>query len=262
MGFLGLGESKSEVSVTLPEASEEEKAVTDVAVRLAEEQLAYAERQAALSEYLFANFPELFESAGAAGALDEGSMAAQLEALRSGEASPAQRTLISDTVANALRLGESDIRDYTQRGLEQIRDVLAPSRGLRTTDSPMLGLGSDIIEEGQRQYGDLVTAMRGYEAESLLNLPFQRGLPTAQLQAELMQAAFNNRLQLASAGGNMALGLNPNYNVPAALSVIQQPRLAQTTTKGTYEASPMQMIGQGATAFKDVMSGIGTLAAI
>lgn len=253
---MGLLTSKSKTTVSIPEIGEDEQAVTDVAVRLAEEQLAYAERSAALSEYLFQNFPELFESAGGAGALDEGAMSAELAALRSGEATPEQRALISDTVANALRLGESDIRDYTQRGLEQIRDVLAPSRGLRTTDSPMLGLGSDIIEEGQRQYGDLVSSLRGFEAESLLNLPFQRGLPTAQLQAELMQAAFNNRLQLASAGGSMALGLNPNYNVPAALSVLQQPRLAQTTTKTKNQDSIMGGIAQGAGAFKNVGEGL------
>jgi hypothetical protein len=256
---MGLGTSKSKVKISLPEASEEEKTVTDVAVRLAEEQLAFAERQAEIADYLFENMPELFEAAGAAGALDEGALAEDLEALRAGTATPEQRDLISRTVENALKLGRSDIDRFTQEGLERVRDVLAPERGLRPGDSPILGLGSDIMEEGQRQYGNLVSSLRGFEAERLLNLPYERGFPITQLQAELAQNAFTNRLNLAGATGSLGLGMNPSFNVPQALSVIQQPRLEQKTIKGKYQASPMQMIGMGASAFSDFGSGISSL---
>jgi hypothetical protein len=252
---MGLFDSK--VKVKLPAATEAEQDVTQVAVGLAERQLAYARQQSAFTEYLFREMPELFEAVTAAGVLDEDVMGEELESLRSGVATPEQKQLISGVVTNALQLGEADIERFMQTGLEQVRDVLAPSRGLRPGDSPILGLGSDIAEEAQRQQAKLVSGLRGYEAETLLNLPFERGLPLAQLQAQLAQEAFNNRLRLAGTAGSLGLGMGPNVNVPAALSVIQQPRLAQTTTTST--PSIMDMISGGASAFTAAGGGLASV---
>ena len=254
MGILG----RSTVEVRLPPPTEEERQLQKLSVKLADEQLSAAERQSELADFLFENMPELFESLRGSGALDEDALGEELEALRTGSATTEQKQLISDAVSHALELGESDINRFMQSGLERVRDVLAPERGLRPGDSPIMGLGSDITEEGQRMQGQLVNQLRGYEADTLLNMPFERGLATTQLQAQLQQEAFNNRLRLTGATGSLGLGMNPNFNVPQALSVIQAPRLAMKET--VSKASLGQLFDNAAGAYANWGSGTESFA--
>jgi hypothetical protein len=188
-------------------------------VELAEEQLAQVQRQAELSKFLFDNAPEYFRQVEESGALDEASFQDRINEIRGN---------VSTYAENALRLGEADINRQSQLGLESVRDVLAPERGLRPGDSPILGLGSDIVREGQFQQGQLVRAVRGQEALQLAN--FDQA--ATEFQANLQQQAFNNRLALAGGASELGIGLNPNFDVTGALSVHQQPRLVQTKIRG------------------------------
>lgn len=250
------GRSESRTSVVLHEPTEEELELNRITVELAQHQLAAVERQSELAEYIYANAPDYIESTATADALSRDYLQEEIEALRSGSATPEQERLIRETIQAQLNIGEADIARWRQEGLENVRDVLAPSRGLRPGDSPILGLGSDIVEASIHQQGQLVSGLRGLESERLLNLPFERNLPATQLQAMLGQEAFNNRLQLMGTAGSLALGTNPNVNVPGALSVIQQPRLTEKDIFGVNQLPLAQTQLMWAQGFNQVSQGI------
>lgn len=219
---------------------QEEQRITNATVALAEEQLAAVRRQSELAQYLFDNAPEYFDEVAKSGALDEDDFVNRIDQIRAN---------IGTASENALRLGEADINRNTQLGLEGLRDTLAPDRGLRPGDSPILGLGSDIVREGMFQQGQLVRSIRGQEASQLAD--FDQA--ATQFQADLKQNAFANRLALAGGATELGIGLNPNFNVPAALAIIQQPRLASAKTRGKAGQFSSGEAGQ-------LMEGIGSIA--
>lgn len=221
-----ISSSKSERK--LPSVTADEQRLLQISVDLAREQLASTQRQSEIQKFLFDQFPEIFDFAGQP-ALDPNAFAEDLDALR-GDVNQS-RVDIERAAENALRLGESDIARFQQQGLEGIRDVLAPSRGLRPGDSPILAAGGNIVEEALRQQGQLVRSVRGQEAAALSSLPFERGAATLDFQQALAQQAFQNRLALTGEVGRLGVGLDPGQNVAGALAVAQQPRLGAGTTR-------------------------------
>jgi hypothetical protein len=141
----------------------------------------------------------------------------ELERIRSGVATPEQRSALNELFAARLGIGESDINRITGEGLQQLRGELAPSLGLRSTDTPIMDRGGNIVSEGIRQKSQLARQLAGEQAQAEIAMPFQTA-PLAQYQQQLLnaqgefqkglqQAAFTNRMALASQVGQQGLGL-------------------------------------------------------
>lgn len=147
---------------------------------------------------------------------------AELARIRQGpQATDRQRELIAAVTEAALTTGRSDITRFRDLNLEALRDELAPSLGLRPSDTPILDRGARIGEEAQRQSGQLETSLRGLQAQAELNFPLQAGqLQSAQtqfqqsmtegarrFQEQLRQQAFTNRLNLTGQLGGQQIAL-------------------------------------------------------
>lgn len=146
----------------------------------------------------------------------------QLEdTLRGTNASPEQAALIDEATSGALQSGQSDISQFSQDSLRQLRENLAPSLGLRSTDTPILDRGALVQQEAARQAGKLVSDLRTANANAKLNYPLaatqlsaatgqaQQGLALSaqQFQSQLADAAVQNRMQLLGTGMNTGIGL-------------------------------------------------------
>lgn len=104
----------------------------------------------------------------------------------------------------AIERGLGDIRTLREDSLRDIRNVLAPRRGLRPTDSPIIDRGQLVAREATRQGANLITGIRGQQA---------------QLERALRERAFENRLRLSSAIGDVGfnttrLGLGFAAGIP------------------------------------------------
>ena len=146
----------------------------------------------------------------------------QLEDLRrGGEATPEQIRLIEESTDAALERGLIDIERFETQGLETLREELAPSLGLRPTDTPIQDRGGRLAAEALRQRGALSESLRGVGAQARLNLPLAQSQLTQastqaastlqesikQFQDQLRQQAFTNRLGLQSQVSSLGLGL-------------------------------------------------------
>ena len=133
----------------------------------------------------------------ASGETSDELLAIQLERIRAGgQATQQEIDLINTITERALASGETDISRFTQAGLEQLREELAPQLGLRPSDTPLLDRGGRVVAEGGRQQGQLVSALRGQQAESQLNFPLARaqalgGLTQAQQALAEQALQFN-----------------------------------------------------------------------
>lgn len=178
-----------------------------------------------------------------------------------GRASPVQESLIGDIANRAIASGQSDIRASARDNLEILREELAGSLGLRSTDTPILDRGARVAEESLRQESQLINAVRGAESQALLDQPFrlseattqQQSLAeaTRQFQEQLRQQAFANRLQLTSQIGGQGLGL-ASLSVPFAT-----PSPVAETRFRTDEAAGFGEIAGGVGG---LLEGVGSLA--
>jgi len=100
-----------------------------------------------------------------------------------------QKALISRAANNAISLGRGDIQTGLRDNLEILREELAPARGLRSTDSPIIDRGSKLALDSLRLEERLASNIRGAESAALIDLPrvqreFQ--LSTSKQLAELI----------------------------------------------------------------------------
>ena len=102
-------------------------------------------------------------------------------------ATPEQQALIRQARDFALERGESDIQAFEQERLAALREELAPSLGLRSTDTPILDRGSLVARASVRQQGQLVSALGQTEAEQLLTFPLQAAAVTGGLGLQLAE---------------------------------------------------------------------------
>ncbi len=168
----------------------------------------------------------------------------ELERIRRGPgASEEELRLIGEATERGIASGESDISEFQRRGLQQIREELAPASGLRPTDTPIVERGLQLGREAQRQQGQLVRGLRGAEAQAALNFPLALGqfqqaqafgasqLATSaqQFQSQLRQQAFQNQLRLG--GQASGTGLGALGGITGGLGGLQQLRLGQTSTQ-------------------------------
>lgn len=195
------------------------------------------------------------------------------EVRRGGAASPEQIALIKQATDSAIATGESDIERFRGLGLEQIREELAPSRGLRPTDTPIQDTGFRLGEEAQRQQGQLVRDLRGAEANARLNFPlaqgqfvagvsgFQQNLSQAarDFQAQLRQQAYENRLRLTGQAGAGGLGLTGAGGSPLDLQRIMAGERAARGTTTQNKGFGLAEAGQLAGGIGGILSGIGAI---
>lgn len=132
------------------------------------------------------------------------------EIRRGGAATDEQKRLIADVTNRAIESGDTDIARFMDSGMDQIRNDMAPARGMRPDDAPMIDAAQRVLEEAVRQKGQLTSNMRGAQAQAELNFPLNAGQITNQWNqwqqgfgqqqnqflSQLNQAATQNRTQL------------------------------------------------------------------
>jgi len=212
---------------------------------LLEQQAADAELARERSEKLFPIQEELLQLA--------------LEDIRrGGAATPEQIELIQQAGDAALERGGVDIERFRTEGLEALREELAPSLGLRPSDTPILDRGARVAAEATRQGGQLAAGVRGAEASAQLNFPLaqsqllqssalgQQSIASAtqQFQDQLRQAAFTNRLNLQGSVGGLGISL-------ASAGAVPFPGFQRGSTTST---SGFSLGGVGS-----LLSGVGAL---
>ena len=190
----------------------------------------------------------------------------ELENIRRGDgASPQQLKLIQEAADAGIALGESDISRFQEEATGRLAEELAPSLGLRPTDTPIVDRAGRIGAEATRQQGQLVRGLRGAQAQATLNFPlasqalqssqaqFQQNLgqATTQFQSQLQNAAFLNRLRLSQGQQQLGLGLATGF----------QPNIAGTLSALGGAAGGSSTTTQGASlgGIGSLLSGIGAL---
>lgn len=186
---------------------------------------------------------------------------AQLKQIEQGyKATPEQIALIDETISANLAKGKSDLLDFSESALTQLRDELAPSLGLRPTDTPILDRGGEIQEEATRQYGQLESTLQAEGAQAKLNYPlaaagvsnqsaqFQQNLILAQQQLaqSLSQQAASNRLSLAGVAGQpiqSAIGQGLGLAQASAPNPLSFQRGSTTTKSGGGFATALGAAG-------------------
>ena len=198
----------------------------------------------------------------------------QDDLLRGATASAEDAAQIDALAEEAISAGMIDIERFQEQGLESIRNVLAPARGLRPEDSPIIDRGGEIVQEGARQFGQLSANVRGQAAAQKLAFPLQRraadlaglgaqfGAATglADFQKSLRDTAFQNRLALGGFLGefdlakkNLAIGAGSGIpvNLSGTLASIAGAQGQKVTQSGS--------LSQGIGNISSILGGAGSL---
>lgn len=273
--------SKTEVKTPAPTAQEIElqKRQLELADFQLQELRRQREQQELFAEKLTPLFEQQAEAADLARQRQEQIAPIQDELLkltlddlrRGGAATPEQKELIGQATDRAIEAGSTDIERFRTQSLEALREELAPSLGLRPTDSPILDRGARVAAEAARQGGQLTSGLRSAQAQAELNFPLassqllqqsaqgQQSLleATRQFQDQLRSQALSNRLGLASTLGGLGAQLtgNPAATLSSALQPLTQSRLANTTqtTSGFGLGDAAGVLG----GFGGLLRGIG-----
>ena len=170
--------------------------------------------------------------------------ASELERIRQGPgATDEQRGLINQATEAQIARGEADISRFGQSALNMIAQELAPGKGLRPTDTPIQDRGFRVGEEMMNQQGQLVSSLRGQQAQAELNFPLaanqsqagmaqfqqQLGQSATDFQQQLAQQAQQNRQNLFGQTGQLGLGLVTGTQPQAALQQSFQPLVGQSS---------------------------------
>lgn len=289
MGSLfGGGSSTTVVQAQQPTAAQE--ALTSSQVELAQEQLRAIREQTTFQQSLAAGSQEaadlqlqLLRSAVteldrpqtegelSAAQLQQRVLERSLEQLERGPgATPEELDAIQRATGSALARGESDIARFTSESLGLLREELAPSLGLRPTDTPILDRGARVAEESVRQQGQLASQLAGVGAQAELNFPLARqqleasitqgtgqlNLAAQQFQNQLRDSAILNRLRLSGSAGSRVfnagqLGLGLATGVQANPANVFDPGGSTTTSN-----QPANILG----GIASIAGGIGGLA--
>lgn len=178
---------------------------------------------------------------------------------------PEQQALIDQAANAAIAAGESDIDRALSRSLKIIGQELAPSRGLRPGDSPILDEAGFIAEESVRQKGQLTRNIRQFSAGAGLDLPLntlgiagtqgtnQQALQqaTSEFQQRLAQMAAANRMNMLSGTAGIGLGLATGVSPGFGFS----PRGGTTTGTSSRGGNFGDLLG----AVGGLLTGVGAV---
>jgi len=200
----------------------------------------------------------------------------QDDVTRGRTASPADARLIQKAANEAIEAGLIDVSRFTEQSIADLVERVAPARGLRPGDSPIIDRGGEIVAEGTRQAGQLISGIRSQQAQQMLQFPLQRraadlssvGLQVQTLgglqdfQRQLRDNAFLNRLRLGAGLGDIgtqaqSFGLGLATGVPVNLSgTLASIASAQGQTQtGSQSGS----FGQGLVNIGAAAGGVGAL---
>jgi len=152
--------------------------------------------------------------------------------------SPYERDLVNELADEQYELGSSDINRAYKESLGTLSQELAPGRGLRGYDSPILDRGGKLADETIRQRSQLSRGLRAQSSQQLLGISEQ---------------AKANRQSLLGFLGNQGLGLGTG-DVNQTLGGLRQGRLGQAGGTGSKS-------GLGAGEYGSIASGVGSLIA-
>lgn len=219
----GKKKQRAEQVTTLGELSPEQQALQDALLNVSGEQLQSLFGEGGIFNLLQGNIQDLFSPEAQAG-LEE-------RIGRAGQLTPEESRLIEEEASLRLESGRSDIQSFLGEGLGLLRQTLAPSRGLRPSDSPIIDRGGLLLQEAIRQQGQLGRSVGAETSRQKLQFPLQR----QAFQETLRNQAFTNRLNLFQTGGGFAQFFNPLQLQGLGL----QERIAGSTirTKGRTDFS-------------------------
>lgn len=223
---------KQTTNLDTPGGTEQE--LQDINLQISRQQLGALRSLGIFQGGLEKGLPSAIQEAGTPSGIEQELSQLDLERIRAGgQATPEEIRLINEATGNALEAGESDISSFAQSQLGLLREELAPQRGLRPTDSPILDRGGDVIKEAVRQQGQLATSLRGANAQARLQFPLQRGqalggqsLALQQFQQSLREQAVRNRLALTGQVAQLGLGIAGMFDPTRAQSIFSQERIA------------------------------------
>lgn len=222
---MGTGRSKEREIVDVEAAGELEQRLREIGVDISESQL----RAMLGTEGLQSLLGSLSAQAFSPEALAD----IEKRAGEAGKLTPEEEKLISQAASLGFQQGASDIDSATQKGLQLLRQELAPSRGLRSTDTPILDRGGQIVGEGIRQKGQLGLGLQQQAAGARLAFPLQR----QSFQEQLRNRAFQNRLALSGQALQGGLGLAGLFNPSSFANQFLQERLGgkDITTRESFK---------------------------
>lgn len=193
----------------------------DVTARVGEEQIQAIQRQEYVQEILKGLVPGLSQRVGT-----ELGLAPDLTANEGLGIGAADEQLVRQLGEEEMTAGYSDLDTQYQEGLGMLRNELAPARGLRPGDTPIVDRGGLMLKETLRQKAQLGRSVRAGTSGRLLDLAGR---------------ARQNRLQLLS--GLSGLGIAPQGQTTEAAGQMAQSRAGQGTTTGS--APNTSLIGTG-----------------
>jgi hypothetical protein len=219
-----------------------ENQLNQIALDIANEQLGILRQQRTQQEEGFSSLNQLFaelqgqqaeqlqSQQARAAALDpliQEATEIQLERLKKpGKPTEAELANITEALGAAGQIGRSNILDAQRTIIAQIKNELAPGRGLRPSDTQFINLGAEVGEQSLRQIGQLERQLAGVGAQARLDLPLaqqrlasgilfnqqQTQAATRKFQEQLRSSAFSNRMALQGAQSQAftpLLGVSP-----------------------------------------------------
>ncbi len=150
--------------------------------------------------------------------------------------SPYERDLVNDLASEQYDLGSSDINAAYKESLGTLAQELAPARGMRGYDTPILDRGGKLAMETIRQKDQLSRGLRAQSSQQLLGLSEQ---------------AKANRMSLLGFLGNQGLGLGTGDALGAAKNLTNA-RLGQAGSSGKASGLSTGDVGS-------IASGVGSL---
>jgi len=193
------------------------------------------------------------------------------EIRRGGAATDEQKRLIADVADRALNAGQTDINRFLGAGLDQVRNQMAPARGMRPDDGPMQEAAQRVLEEAVRQQGQLAQQVRGAQSQAELNFPLAAGQVTNQVNQ--WQQGFNQDMNQflsglkTQAAQNRTALMGQLFSAPMTagdrgLNLINMSRpnpvnFPQNTTQTTKQSGGSILGGIGG-----LLSGIGSVGSL
>jgi len=194
------GRNKRREKTTLDPAGRLEKLLQQIGVDISQTQLRAMLGTEGIGKLLNAQTRDAYS--------DESLAAEQSRIEGAGKLTDQESGFINDAASSSYRQGASQIDESTTLGLQQLRQELAPSRGLRSSDSPVIDRGSLIARQGMRQKGELGLGLQSQAARARLEFPLQR----QAFQDQLRNNAFKNRLSLSGQSSQLGLNLSSLFN--------------------------------------------------
>ncbi|KKM03949.1 hypothetical protein LCGC14_1769290 [marine sediment metagenome] len=273
--------------LNIPGPTSEEQQLTQLQIQLGESQLSAIKQQTALQEQLVSELGPLQELQAAeaeralaeaerTGPIREELLNLALEDIRrGGAATPEEIRLIEEAGAAGLAGGEINIERFETEALGKLREELAPSLGLRPSDTPILDRGGVVAAEALRQKGTLSAAIQQSGATARLNFPLARSQliqagvgaqqtlqeSVRQFQEQLRTQAFINRLNLTGQTAGLGLGLATGFqpNLAGQSNVLGGIRLAGAPQTTTTSQGFFPTLFQGISAVGGGLQGIGAV---